>query len=600
MSIKIWIYLVPFLVAFCVPSYAETKANPADLKLARIAEQYFAHHLQLDPLDGSATTGEEHFEDKLEITISPAYQTKNHKLAMKILHKLQAIDEQGLSPADRITYDVLRQQMEGQIEGDRFPSNLLPIDQYGGLPVYLAQFGTGQDIQPLKTVRQYQHYLKRLNKLPLWIDQAIANMREGIKRGVVQPKTLIVSGLPSIKALTKDEIKKNPFYLAINNMPKKFSAADQARLSASYKKSIQASLIPAAKKLAVFLEEEYLPHARTTAGLGALPDGSAWYQYLVKYHTTTHMTPDEIHTLGIKEVERIREEMKKIQEFYKFKGNLSDFLQWQNKDVQFRPFKSEQHVLDAYETLNKNIATKLPEFFGRSPKIPLVIRAEPELTRATASDHYNSPAPDGSRPGTFYTVIENPADYRNSKMTSLFLHEGQPGHHFHIGLQQELSLPRFRKYGWITAFGEGWALYAETLGNEMGLYEDRNQYLGHLKLELLRAVRLVTDTGLHAKGWTREQTIQYMMDSEGSAEADARRATERYMAWPGQALAYKIGALKIQELRLRAQNKLGNKFLLRDFHDLILSDGVLPLSILDTKVDAWILEQQISSPVPGL
>ena len=565
------------------------EANPT---LATIAEQYFEAHVQLDPLDGSGTTGEERFEDKLVITISPAFQAKNRKLSQRILRELESVDEKALSPSDAITYQVLKKQMQDQLAGDKFPSYLLPIDQYGGLPVYLAQFGTGQDIQPLKIVKNYDHYLKRLEKLPVWTDQAIANMREGIKRGVVQPKALVISGLPALKTLTEKDLVKNSFYLAINNMPETFSTADKTRLTAAYKKAIQTRLIPATEKLTTFLEAEYLPNTRATAGTGELPNGEAWYKHQVKYHTTTDMTPDEIHALGLKEVARIHSEMEKIQKTYKFDGSLIEFLQWQNKDPQFCPFKTEQDVLDAYESLNKKIATKLPELFGKVPKATLNIRAEPELTRAIASDHYNPPAPDGSRPGVFYAVIENPHDYRNTRMTSLFLHEGQPGHHYQIGLQQELSLPKFRKFGWFTAYGEGWALYAETLGKEMGLYEDPNQYLGYLKMELYRAVRLVADTGLHAKGWTREQTIHYMMETEGTTEADAKRNTERYMAWPGQALAYKIGALKFQELRNRAQQKLGNKFSLRSYHDLVLSDGVLPLSILEKKVDAWIVMQQ--------
>ena len=592
MSVKCKFLLMSFLLGICVTSNADTKINIPDEKLAAIAERYFERHLQLDPLEGSATTGEARFEDKLEITISPAAQIKNRKLAQDVLHELQSVDEKTLSAADRITYQVLTSEMQDQLEADKFPFNLLPIDQLGGLPVYLAQFGTGQDIQPLKTVTQYEHYLTRLEKLPRWIDQAIVNMRKGIKCGVVQPKPLIISGLPSIKALTESDVEKNPFYLAIKNMPENFSTADKAHLIAVYKKAIQAKLIPATKKLTFFLENEYLPNARNTAGVGAFPDGKFWYQYQVMHHTTTAMTADEIHALGLKEVARIREEIEAIKKTYQFNGSVSDFLRWQNNDPQFRPFKTEQDVLDAYEVLNKKIALKLPALFGRMPKAPLIIRPEPELTRATASDHYNSPAPDGSRPGIYYAVIENPTQYRNTKMTTLFLHEGQPGHHFQMGLQQELSIPKFRKFGWITAFGEGWALYAETLGKEMGLYEDPNQYLGHLKLELLRAVRLVADTGLHAKGWTREQTMQYMMDTEGTNEADARRSTERYMAWPGQALAYKIGALKFQELRARAQQKLGEKFSLRDYHDVVLSDGVLPLSVLDTKVNAWIEAQQ--------
>lgn len=585
--------LLPALIMsiFLGGSGATAQTNNSNIKLTAIADDYFETHVQLDPLDGSATTGEERFEDKLAITISPEFQSRNRNLSERILRELQSVDEKTLSPSDAITYQVLKKQMQDQLAGDKFPNHLLPIDQYGGLPVYLAQFGTGQDIQPLKTVKHYDHYLKRLGKLPGWIDQAIANMRQGIKQGVTQPKALIVSGLPSIRALAEKDIVKNPFYLAINNMPESFSNADKARLTAVYKKTIQARLIPAATKLTTFLETEYLPKARTTAGTGELPNGEAWYKYQVKYHTTTDMTPEEIHALGLKEVARIHSEMEKIKATYKFNGSLVEFLQWQNKDAQFSPFKTEQDVLDAYEDLNRKIKTKLPELFGKAPKAGLNIRAEPELTRATASDHYNPPAPDGSRPGVFYTVIENPNSYRNTRMASLFLHEGQPGHHYQIALQQELSLPKFRKFGWVTSYGEGWALYAETLGREMGLYEDPNQYLGHLKMELYRAVRLVTDTGLHAKGWTREQTINYMMNAEGTTEAEAKRNTERYMAWPGQALAYKIGALKFQELRARAQQKLGNKFSLRSYHDLVLSDGVLPLSILEAKVDDWIATQ---------
>ena len=567
-------------------------ADQASKPLATIAERYFEDRLQLDPLEGTATTGEARFEGELTITIAPAHLAKVRKLSQRVLQELKSLNEQKLSPADRMTYAVLKRQLQEQLDGDKFLSELLPIDQYGGLPVSLAQFGTGQDIQPLKTVKNYENYLKRLNKLPVWIDQAITNMREGIKRGVVQPTPLIVSGLPAIKALTEADVEKSVFYLAIKSMPSTFSKAEQARLTAAYTQSIKSRLLPAAIKLYTFLEQEYLPKTRASAGVSAIPDGAAWYKYLVRFHTTTGMTPEEIHALGLKEVARIRGEMAKIQAGYKFEGSLTDFLKWHDNEAQFRPFKTDQDVLDAYGVLNKTIAAKLPQLFGRAPKAPLEIRAEPELTRATASDHYSGPAADGSRPGVFYTVIEDPAKYRNTGMTTLFLHEGQPGHHYHTALQQELPLPKFRKFGWITAYGEGWALYAETLGREMGLYDDPNQYLGHLKDELLRAVRLVTDTGLHSKNWTREQTMQYMMDNEGVIESEARRATERYMAWPGQALAYKIGALKIQALRARAAEKLGAKFSLSNYHDLVLSDGVLPLSVLEAKVDAWIASQQ--------
>jgi uncharacterized protein (DUF885 family) len=580
-----------FLFTLIGAAFAADPVAVPSAKLAQIADRYFEDHLVLNPLEASSLTGEARFDSQLTITIAPAQLAKERALSQRVLKQLAAINVKNLSPADQMTYAVLKRQLEEQLAGDKFPGELMPIDQYGGLPVYLAQLGSGQDIQPLKTVKNYDDYLQRLNKLPGWIDQSIINMREGIKRGVVMPKPLIVSGLPSIKALAEKGVEKSVFYAAIKNMPAAFAAKDRARLTAQYRQTIQQKLLPSAMKLNAFLETEYLPKTRTSAGISAIPDGAAWYAHQVKHHTTTDMKPDEIHELGLKEVARIRAEMAKVQAGYKFEGSVTEFLKWHEKQPEFRPFKTEKDVLDAYEAINKKVAPKLPQLFGRMPKVPIEIRPEPELTRATASDHYSGPSADGTRPGVFFAVIEDASKYRTTGMTTLFLHEGQPGHHFHVALQQELPLPKFRKYGWVTAYGEGWALYAETLGREMGLYDDPNAYLGHLQDELLRAVRLVTDTGLHAKGWTREATMQYMMDNEGVVEAEARRATERYMAWPGQALAYKIGALKIQALRERAQQKLGLKFSLKDYHDLVLSDGVLPLAVLESKVDNWIATQ---------
>jgi uncharacterized protein (DUF885 family) len=581
-----------FLFTLIGAVFAADPVVAPNAKLAQIADRYFEDHLVLNPLEASSLTGEARFDSQLTITIAPAQMAKVRVLSRRVLAQLATLDIKKLVPADQMTYAVLKRQLEEQLAGDKFPGELMPIDQYGGLPVYLAQLGSGQDIQPLKTVKNYDDYLQRLNKLPGWIDQSIINMREGIKRGVVMPKPLIISGLPSIKALAEKDIEKSVFYAAIKNMPATFADKDRTRLTTQYKQTIQQKLLPSAIKLNTFLENEYLPKTRTSAGISAIPNGAAWYAHQVKHHTTTDMKPDEIHELGLKEVARIRAEMAKVQAGYKFEGSVTEFLKWHEKQAEFRPFKTEKDVLDAYEAINKKVTPKLPQLFGRMPKVPIEIRPEPELTRATASDHYSGPSADGSRPGVFFAVIEDASKYRTTGMTTLFLHEGQPGHHFHVALQQELPLPKFRKYGWVTAYGEGWALYAETLGREMGLYDDPNAYLGHLQDELLRAVRLVTDTGLHAKGWTREATMQYMMDNEGVVEAEARRATERYMAWPGQALAYKIGALKIQALRERAQQKLGPKFSLKDYHDLVLSDGVLPLAVLESKVDNWIAGQQ--------
>ena len=560
-------------------------------KLAAIAERFFQDRLTLNPLEGSQITADPKYEGELEISIEPTYRVKTRNLYLRVQREQAALNVKQLSPADQLTFALLENQVKAQLDSMKYPGDLLPLDQYGGLPVYIAQFGSGQDIQPLKTVENYRNYLKRLDKLPRWVDQAITNMRAGIERGIVQPRVLIERALPALEALTKNDLDKSTFNMAIRNMPATFSAADREKLAAEYRDAIEQRLVPAMSKMVEFLNKEYLPKCRTTSGIDAVPNGKTWYEFLVRYYTTTKMTPDQIHTLGLKEVARIRGEMEKVKASYKFQGTLNEFFKWHDALPASYPFKTEQEALDVYAALNKKIMPKLPEYFGRMPKAPLEIRPEPELTRATASDYYSSPALDGSRPGVFYVVIEDPRKHPSSQMATLFIHEGQPGHHFHIALQQELPLPKFRQHGHVTAFSEGWALYAETLGREMGLYEDPNYYLGHLSDELLRAVRLVTDTGLHTKGWTREQSIKYMMDMQGYSENESRRATERYMAWPGQALAYKIGSLKIQELRERARVKLGAKFSLKDFHDQILSDGAMPLVLLEAKIDNWIATQ---------
>jgi len=560
-------------------------------KLAAIAERYFQDRLVLNPIEGTQVTGDAKYEGELEIDIAPVHRVKQRALYQRVQGEQAALNVKLLSPADELTRSLLENEVKMRLELLRFPGDLLPIDQYGGLPVYIAQFGTGQDIQPLKTVENYRNYLKRLDKLPAWVDQAMINMRAGIERGVVQPRVLIERSLPSLKALTTQDLDKSAFNLAIRKMPAAFSAADRDMLAAAYREAIETRLVPAMTKLVAFLEKDYLPKCRTTSGIDAIPNGRAWYEFMVRYYTTTKLKPDEIHAIGLKEVARIRREMEKVKAAYKFKGTLGEFFKYHEELPENRPFKTEQEVLDAYAGLNRKILEKLPQLFGRAPKAPLEIRAEPELTRSTASDHYSSPAVDGSRPGVFYAVIEDASKYANTGMATLFLHEGQPGHHYHLALQQELPLPKFRRHGGSTAYTEGWALYAETLGRDMGLYEDPNAYLGHLSDELLRAVRLVTDTGLHTKGWTREKTIQYMIDMQGYSESEARRATERYMAWPGQALAYKIGSLKIQELRDRAKARLGDRFSLKDYHDQVLGDGALPLNLLEAKIDSWIAAQ---------
>ena len=590
--------LIPPLLAavfgMALPADAQSQGTQgnAGSALADIAARYFADKMELDPLNASATLAAPRYEGRLTITIAPAEIARTRALNERVKRELASVDAAALGERDRLTRELLLGEVQLAIDGDAFPDYLMPINHFGGVPLLLSTLGSGEQLQPLKTLSDYDNYLKRLQRLPAWNEQAIANMREGMRRGYTVPRALIESALPTFTKLAEPDFDKSDFSAALKIMPASFKPAERMRLTQAYERAFKDQVQPAMASLLGFLKGEYLSACRTSSGLSALPNGAAYYRHLVRVHTTSDLTPDAIHTLGLQEVARIRGEIAKVMAQMKFDGKTdnpaTEFLRWHAEQPRFRPYKTSQQIVDTYVALNQRIAPQLTQWFGRTPKQPLVIRPVPEIQVASGGSYYNPPAPDGSRPGTFFVWVDEPGKVNDSIVSSLLLHEGQPGHHFQMSMQQDLVLPDFRKYGWSTAYGEGWALYAETLGRELGLYDDPNQYLGHLKLELMRAVRLVTDTGLHAKGWSREQSIQYMMDTEGETEAGARNATERYMAFPAQALGYKIGALKFQALRERAQAALGASFSPREFHDLVLGEGIVPLNVLDRMVDAWI------------
>lgn len=587
MSFRSCLTCVLATLVLCATAHAASSPTPS-VQLRQIGERYFQDEVQLGPILGSFWLGEARFDGKLVIGIAPSEIGKDKALLTRVLREISTLRVSQLGAMDQLSLAILRHQVQSKLDGHGFPSFWMPIDQYGGVPVTLAQFATGQSVQPLKTVKNYEDFLKRLERVPAWNWQAQQNIRQGMDHGVVLPKALIERALETLQPLTVGRPDIHPYFLPIKNFPASFTPAQRQRLSKQYRTAIAKRIQPSLVRFVNFVKTDYLPQGRDTAGIDGLPNGKAWYAHSVRFHTTTDMTPEAIHSLGLSEVDRIRTEIAKIQTHYNVDGSLTQFLQSHSQLPQYRPFKTDQDVLEAYEVLNRKVQKELPKLFSQSPKAPLKILPEPEVTKATASAHYEAPTPNGSRPGVFFAVIMDPKEYATTEMTSLFLHEGQPGHHFHLAGQQELPLPNFRKYDWISAYGEGWALYAETLGHEMGLYQDSDALLGHLTMELHRAVRLVTDTGLHAKGWTRERTMQYMMDMQGIPELEARRATERYMADPGQALAYKIGALKIRELRDRAQTALGSKFSYAAFHEQVLSDGALPLVLLEQKIDRWI------------
>jgi uncharacterized protein (DUF885 family) len=572
------------------PAAPHASPAPVHQALLAIADQYYDASARFEPI-GATENGDNRFDDQLGMSIAPAKRAQQFKLYRQFAARLQTIKREQLDSADRINYDILSYELHGLLAMERFPEHLLPINQMDSVPVTLANYAGGEASQPIGTVKQYQAYLSRVAQLPAWIDQAIANMREGMKKGITEPKAIMESGLPQFKKLVSDTPESNIFYTPITKLPAAFADADKQRLTAAYRKTIADKVMPALARLANFLEMEYVPACRTTTGLGALPDGAAWYQARVANATTTSLKPDEIHAIGLREVARIQGQFELLGPKLGYNGPAAGLPVWVAAQPKFYPFKTEDEVQAVYRKLNDMLDTKLPLMFTLQPKARLDLRLEPELSRATASDHYTAPAGDGSRPGVFWSVVNDPTKYGSPGMTTLFLHEGKPGHHFHIALMQELNLPNFRKYGGNNAYTEGWALYAETLGKEMGLFEDPAQYFGHLNDELLRATRLVVDTGMHAQGWTREQSIQYMHDTLGY-DAVAKSETERYMAWPGQALGYKIGSLKIVELRQRAAAALGDKFSLPKFHAVVLGDGTLPLALLEEKVDRWIAAQK--------
>ncbi len=504
-----------------------------------------------------------------------------------------AIDNGDLNGQDLLSYEIFRLDRETSIAGERFPGELLPLNQSFSLANFFAVMGSGQSVQPFATVSDYENFLSRADDFIEYLDQAIINMRIGMERGVVQPRVVMEKVVPQLRAHVVDDVSTSIFYGPVSNMPADFSAEDRARLTTAYTDMIENRLVPAYLRVADFIEQEYLPATRTTVGWDALPDGKAWYAFKVENSTTTKMSPDEIHELGLAEVARIRGEMEEVARQVGFDGTLAEFFEFLKTDPQFF-FGSSEEVLAAYEAARLRIDERLPSLFSVFPKADYEIRQIEEFrARSSAGAMYQSPSPDGSRPGIFYVNTFNLKAQPTYGVETLSIHEASPGHHFQISIQQEVTgLPRFRRFGGYTAFAEGWALYAESIGKELGVFSDPYQYYGRLNDEQLRAMRLVVDTGLHSKGWSREQVIQYMRDNSSLAETDIISEAERYIATPGQALAYKVGQINLTRMRAEAEQALGEDFDIKAWHAQILTDGALPMAVLDAKNRRWIGAQK--------
>ncbi|TPG67671.1 DUF885 domain-containing protein [Hymenobacter nivis] len=587
-------------------------ATPGELKT--LFESYWERQAPLFPLAATGQ-GDNRYNNRLVNDQTHAFRDSLAGLYQGYLGRLGKFDRKQLAGNDLVSYDILQYDLQTRLDGLKlglavgadFPNSwMIPFNQFGGLPLALGQFGAGTGAQPFKTVQDYDNWLGRVHGFPVWADSAIANFRAGMKAGVVLPRPLVAKMIPQMRSLQTTDATKSLFYGPITLLPSTFGGPDKTRLTAAYQKAILGELVPAYKKLGDFLEKEYLPKARATTGHEALPNGKAQYEFLVRNWTTTSRTPAEIHDIGLREVARIKSEMNAVRTRLVFQGDLKALLAYMKTDRRFFPYKTPDDVLNGFRAIQSRMQPNLKKLFGRTPKTPFEVRQTEAFRAASASAEYNAGTPDGSRPGIFYVPIIDATQYRTPGMESLFLHEAIPGHHYQISLQQEnTDLPKFRRFAWYGAMGEGWALYCESLGRELGLYKDPYEYLGALSQEMHRAVRLVIDTGMHSQNLTREQAIEYSLANEATTREAATAEVERYMAIPGQALSYKIGQLKIRELRNRARQQLGGGVHLREhrpgqfrdryklaaFHDELLKDGVMPLDILDQKMTRWMEAQ---------
>ena len=588
------------LLAF--PAYAAPapKANPAAAaaamsehdRLQRLFRDSDEAQLKRNPIQ-ALFRGDMRYAPEFGDYITDRYLAGEKAAALADLAALAKIDRARLDADDRISYDVFKWQTELTLKGYR--SDLLktqierPIDHFSGFQVFVPDLSSGEGAAPFKSVADYENNLKRLDGYILYLDRAIGRMRQGLADGIVNPKLVMRNVVDQLDAIIGQGVEGSTFYKPVTKFPAGVPAGDQARLKAQYAAFIKERLLPAHVRLRDFIKNDYLPHARDSVGLGQMKGGPELYRYLVESNTTTTMTPEEIHQLGLREVDRIHGEMEKAKAAAGFQGSLTQFAEFLRTDKRFAPASAEA-MRQAFFDIDKRVLAVVGRDFSIVPKSPLEIRPEPPYKEKTAAGgEYQQGTPDGSRPGVFfYNAYDLPSRYTWGYET-LFLHEGIPGHHFQISLAQEnAKLPAFQRFGGNTAFAEGWALYAESLGYELGFFTDPYQNYGHLNDEILRAMRLVVDTGIHTKGWSRDQAIQYMLDNSAMSKTDATAEVERYIAIPGQALAYKVGQLTIRRLRTRAEQGLGPRFDVREFHAQVLMSGALPMAVLERKIDDWI------------
>lgn len=594
-------FLIAASLAGLSPAFAQSPAPAsaaAETPAARLRALFVASdeaNLKRNPIYG-LFRGDLRYADQFGDYISDAYLAGEKRAAEDELKALAAIDRNALNAEDRISYDVFKWQRETDLAG--YAPNLLavtivrPIDHFSGFHTFFPELSSGEGAAPFKTVQDYENSLKRTDGFVRTIDAAIGRFRQGMKTGVVQPKLVVRNVIDQLDSLTAGPLDQSVMMKPVMKFPDTVPAADRPRLTAAYRDMVGGKVNPALIRLRDFLKNEYLPVARDTVGVSAMPGGADLYRYLVKGSTTTDLTPDAIHNIGLAEVTRITRGMEEVKAKVGFKGTLPQFFEYLRTDPQFK-FKTREEMGEAFYAVGREVDQTVGKLFATQPRSKLEIRPVPAYKEKTdAGGSYQQGTPDGSRPGVFfYNAYDLPSRSKPGTET-LFLHEGVPGHHFQISLAQENEkLPPFQRFGGNTAFVEGWALYAESLGPELGMFKDPYQLQGRYDDEMLRAMRLVVDTGIHSKGWTRDQSIEYMLTHSAMSRTDATAEVERYIAIPSQALAYKIGQLTISRLRAKAEKALGPKFDIRDFHTQVLMSGALPMAVLEKKIDDWIAQR---------
>jgi uncharacterized protein (DUF885 family) len=581
-----------------IASAAQAQTPTLHDRLFQLFRESDEASLKRNPLQ-ALYRGDYRYADRLGDLFSDAHYQGEKAAAERDLAALQAIPRGQLNQADQLAYDVFEFQTRDTLRGlqpDLLPlEEALPMNHFYGLHTEYPTISSGQGGAPFQTVRDYENGLKRNRDFAANIDQAIAQWRKGEAEGVVDTKLTVRNMIEQLDAQLKLRPEDSPYWGPIKSFPGDVGPADRPRLTDEYRKSLTGTVYPALTRMRDFLQNEYLGHARDGVGLSNMKGGDALYRYDIESTTTLALTPDQIHELGLSEVARITGEFEKVQQQIGFTGSLQQFFDYMRSSPKFQP-KSRQDLEQGFASVKRQVEVLVPQYFSLVPRTQLVIRPYPPYReKFEAGGSYDAGTPDGTRPGTFYYNGYDLPSRSICEETTLFLHEGEPGHHFQISLAQENSaLPSFMRFGGNTAYVEGWALYSESLGYPMNLYGDACQRFGNLNDEMLRAMRLVVDTGLHAKGWTRDQAIDYMLTHSGESRTDATAEVERYIAIPSQATAYKLGQLTITRLRDKAKAALGPKFDIREFHAQLLDSGALPLTILEAKIDRWIAAKQAS------